>query len=291
LINKNLEKYLPGYTVSMSGVSVSSGFSSLSIARFDLSKKSRAPGPKLEIKNGELSVSWSPWLLRQGVFRALRQVRLNLGRLDWEDAAFFKLAMYGEASDAANGLPVTIGFSRIRQGKKEAEHVEARGLLTREKFALERMAGSLCGGVFEAAGEVRYAGSSAVAEGRLVFKQIRMEELVKQLEMEKRLDLTGVFSGQVDFLVGPQGLMDIQGQLDSEGGGHLVIIDNGALKQGLGETRAANIVVENLENYDYDIGKVTLGKEDKSFKAVISLEGVSGRRHLEVYWHMEHQSA
>jgi hypothetical protein len=266
---------------------VSLHFSSFSIDRLNIRKKPGSSGPLFELQGGKIFATYAPWLFYQGFMPALLSAHVEVARLDWEGVVFEKILLNAGKKPRAPELPVLIGLGRLSQGKKALTNISGLGRLTGDKFILDEMRGSLCGGTVVAKGESRFAGPTPKVEGHLVFKQIRMDELVRELEMEKKVSLTGIFSGPVDFSLGPDGINGLLGHLDSEGGGRLVIVDNGALNQSLGKSPAANIVVENLEKYDYDIGKVILGKEEESLKAQISLEGAGGRRHLEVYWHQE----
>jgi hypothetical protein len=75
------------------------------------------------------------------------------------------------------------------------------------------------------------------------------------------------------------------GDLDSVTGGKMIVKDPSLVNSGSLKGQPANLVVENLMNYYYDIGNIRVRNEGQNIKIGIFLKGPSGQRNLEVFWH------
>jgi hypothetical protein len=116
-------------------------------------------------------------------------------------------------------------------------------------------------------------------------RNIDIRELMQALGMEKRIDSSGLFSGDIRLAWQGGVLKVLDGKLNSVTSGKFIILDTSLVDKSMAVKSAANIVVENLKNYYYDIGYIDLSNVGQDIKMIIQLEGQGGSRHLEIVWH------
>ncbi len=285
-IRGNFERVFPGCAFEAPRVQVSLG--SLKIDRFDVTKKPRHPEAILAVGKGVFRLDLSPLGLLRDPFAALTRATLRANRAAWADFALDGLTFDMTRSPGSSFLNVRTGAAKAGIEKKAVEYLSAEGKLYRDRFLIDNINGAFCGGTFAANGELSFSKAWVTLRLHLVLKGLRMEELMKVLETEKKMDITGVYSGSIDFVLdSASGIKEISGELVSEGGGRMIVTDTAGLEAGLPAGPGANIVVENFKNYYYDIGKVVIGKTDGDIKLQIMLEGLAGSRHLDIVLHGE----
>lgn len=117
------------------------------------------------------------------------------------------------------------------------------------------------------------------------FQDIDLKKVMALLGSDKAVEATGRFSGEVVVCAKGLEIVDVRGQLTSSDGGSFIITDPSLARQALSAGQNENIVIENLKNYHYDIGKVELRNSGQDIKMDIVLEGKTGQRSLELVWH------
>ena len=117
------------------------------------------------------------------------------------------------------------------------------------------------------------------------FQDIDLKKVMAFVGAGKAVDATGIFSGEVVVHIKGREILDIRGLLVSSGGGKFAVTDPALARQAVSAGQNENIVIENLKNYHYDIGKVELRNLAQDIQMDITLEGKTGRRSVEFVWH------
>ncbi len=159
--------------------------------------------------------------------------------------------------------------------------------LGRDFILFDEISGSLLGGGISSTGRLVFGKKAWALDSKVHFEKIELRELLKAFQAEKGVKTSGSFSGDVRIVLENGYLRDLSGRLDSVAGGDFIITDTSLLGNNLMGGQAANIVVENLKNYHYDIGNIQINKEGQDIRMTILLEGKAGSRDFKVIWHRE----
>ncbi|MBI5873959.1 MAG: YdbH domain-containing protein [Candidatus Omnitrophica bacterium] len=153
------------------------------------------------------------------------------------------------------------------------------------RVSLQGIRARAFGGDIFITGRIDLMAKAANLELKVRLDNIDIRELMQALGMEKRVDSSGLFSGDIRLAWQGGVLKALDGKLSSISSGKFIILDTSLVDKSMAAGDAANIVVENLKNYYYDIGYIDLSNEGKNIKITIQLEGRAGSRHLEIVWH------
>lgn len=227
-------------------------------------------------------------VLKGGTFYADRQgAVLSLRRFEFADAAVDGSSIFvsfdlGSASARAGAF-----IHRLSRGKAEVTDVTARGRVVSDRVFLDAFTCAVFGGTLKAQGEgVKDARGISSFEITLNLSNIDAQKALRAFAPEAKFELSGSFSGDVSLVIEEGRLKAVQGLLASTSGGRMIVTDTSVF-QGVKATTAANLVVENLKDYHYDNGDVTLGLEGADLKLDMELAGAGGTRQLTVVFHGE----
>ncbi|MFA5038568.1 MAG: YdbH domain-containing protein [Candidatus Omnitrophota bacterium] len=219
--------------------------------------------PLLYVKKADLlvdSVDSGPWQLRAFSLAAQRhshwpflQARMTLGSLRFQD--------------------------------KEFKNISASVWIGSHQLLIHEIRAQALGGDIRLKGSLQGDSFSAVIR----FQGIDLKEVMDLVGGGKAVDATGVYSGEVILSWRDGNLLDLRGVLDSATGGRFIITDPALAREAISPGQNQNIVIENLKNYYYDIGKIELRNSGQDIKMDVVLQGGTGRRSLELTWHAKGQ--
>jgi hypothetical protein len=221
------------------------------------------------------------------LFADAREGGVFVRRFEFADAAIDRLRAFAAYNVKIREARVGVFVERLSKGKVEAKDVTVRGRVIHERFYLDALACSIFEGILKARGEGA-RGPKGIASFNISFdlSGVDVKKALRALASEAKFELTGAFSGSASLVFEEGRLKAVQGLFTSLGGGRMVVTD-ASVFQGVNATPGANLVVENLKDYHYDIGDITLGLEGPHVKADIDLKGVTGRRRLTIVFHGE----
>ncbi len=137
----------------------------------------------------------------------------------------------------------------------------------------------------------------AVYQTKLRFYGLDIERFVKDFDLENKLTMTGSLSGSI-FAEGRGSVLKVFGGdlvMDAPGG-RLTIKDSRVLRdiaersplandQGNLYQTSVDAVVESLQDYNYNSGRVGLSLRERDFFAEINLDGKQGKRNFNIILH------
>jgi hypothetical protein len=179
-----------------------------------------------------------------------------------------------------SGIVENVSFQKIK-----VKDIIWKARLWRDKALVQQIDIDIFGGHAQGSGEVSFGKGEWSLSLTLVFKDINIADLMKALGAEERLKMSGFYTGPVRLIARNGQIEELTGNLDSRGSGEMIIRDTSLLGQNGIQKEAANIVVENLKNYYYDIGNIKIRNIGQDIKIDISLKGQTGERNLRVVWH------
>lgn len=184
---------------------------------------------------------------------------------------------------------------RLRAGvlqyeKKTIKDLNVPFLLNRKEVLFNKASGSGFGGSFSLSGSIELqADKKPSFSGVILFKDIELKQIIDMFGGGSALDASGTYSGKT-FVYWKDGqFVALGGELDSVSGGKFIIKDPSLAERLVTgivpDKNSENIVIENLKNYYYDIGKIELRNSGADIKMEIKLQGKYGKRDLELFWH------
>lgn len=186
-----------------------------------------------------------------------------------------------------SGKYLNVGLSVDSAVLRDAKIKRISGALRvfRASVEIDSLSVEAVGGVLKFSGSLDLASLPPVADLKVSADRVEMGKFMEALGMAKRVEASGFYSGDVRLVLKGHALTHLEGGLTSLTGGKFVILDTSLMDKSLAQGQAANIVIENLRNYHYDIGYITLSNEGQAARAGIQLEGKTGARHLDIVWH------
>lgn len=173
----------------------------------------------------------------------------------------------------------------VSQGEKMVQDIRGVFMIDVQTIASSSLEARLAGGTAAASVLIRYKEKGSPFSADVAFKDIRLKDIIKAVEAQKKIEADGVFSGPVKIVVRWGKLQHLEGQLVSTTGGRFSVKDTSLIDPSLLKEKTVNIVIENLKDYHYDIGKVFVGQEGGDIKLRLLLEGSGGQRDVDLYWH------
>lgn len=164
--------------------------------------------------------------------------------------------------------------------------LRARFELFVDAISINEFTASVFGGQIRGEGHYLMGKDDSVLSFVVRAQHIGLKELFDALKVSRGIEAKGDFSGDIQIVMEGKRIRGVSGNLRADGGGSFFITDTSLLDKRLSETAGANIVVENLKNYYYDIGSIKISNNGQGIKLEIFLQGQSGARNLEIVWHV-----
>lgn len=270
---QQVRKVLPGSTVSIDDMRIQPG-RQVSFFRVKVSK----PG-EYEIDAAEVGVSYDlASLSRKEILGvALKDGRAKFGQLEAEGVVFE--AAYG----ASEGI---FAVKRLKYNNLAIEGISGHPRLTRDVLYLDDVNARLFGGSVNADAQLRLR-QPAVYEARCAFFHLDIAQCIRELEWEKKVEMTGTVSGDLAVRGTGGELALLSGRLRSQdAGGRLVIKDTAFLKN-LAERsgQPMDLLMENIADYEYNKAYATAELEDGAIVFKTLLDGAAGKRDFTVTLH------
>lgn len=168
---------------------------------------------------------------------------------------------------------------------KQIKNLEGVFVLYPDFIILQHVDFQGVGGNITSVGRIDFKDGVTRLDVKIHLENIEIGELMRVLGMEKRVDAAGLFTGDILLVLKGGRLEALGGGLKSVTGGKFIMLDTSLMDKGMAPGPVANIVVENLKNYYYDIGYIDLQNEQQGIKMNVRLEGQAGNRQLEIVWH------
>jgi hypothetical protein len=208
---------------------------------------------------------------------ALKGGRAQFRQMEAEGIVFE--ADYG----AADGI---FAVRQLKYNKLTIEGISGHPRLTRDVLYLEDVNARLFGGIVNADAQFRL-GQPGAYEARCAFFHLDIARCIRELELEKKVEMSGTVSGELAVRGTGGELALLSGRLRSQdAGGRLVIKDTAFLKN-LAERsgQPMDLLMENIADYEYNKAYATAELEDGAIVLKTLLDGAGGKRDLTVKLH------
>ena len=282
LIKRFFKTIFPGAEIRIRGLSV--GFGSLDIRRFDIQSQARAPF-YVVFENGSAFFKFLPHRFLTNPLFAIQEGHLSLpsgtvetGMLEGVVVDFSSQPLKGYIE--ACGKTDRIVFQKIKVG-----NLTGKMRVYGSTIAIGQAQATLFEGNVSGTGTMHFSNAAQTLSFQARLDHIAIADLMEALGAKERMSVTGAYSGDVRIFLKNGQIGDLSGELRSKDGGEFILKDSSLLNQKDLQGQAANIVVENLKNYHYDIGIIKIRNIGQDIRIDISLSGPTGQRNLELVWH------
>lgn len=282
LIKNSFKKIFPTSRVSLKSVNVMP--LSLDVRQLEIQSGARAP-MDFDLKKINIHLRFSFMRFFFDKFFGINNGRLTLETGTCAGGEFEKFSLLLSRSDFFKSMDLLGTLENVSFQKIKAKNITWKARLWRDKALIRQVDIDIFGGHAQGSGHVLFDKTGWALSLALVFKEIDIADLIKALGAEERLKVTGIYTGPVRLIIRNGQIKELTGNLDSRGKGEMIIKDTSLLGQNTIQKEAANIVVENLKNYYYDIGNIKIRNMGQDIKIDISLKGQTGERNLGVVWH------
>ncbi len=174
----------------------------------------------------------------------------------------------------------------MKQGGILVEDIQGKVTFTRDNLSFGEMAGRIMEGKFSGDANISLTPGFAYTVN-LALEGLDIASFIRDARLEEKFVMTGKFGGSI-VLKGNRAWISILGGNFSaaQPGGTLTIKDNEYLKS-IAEAQKVpvELLVESFNEYQYNIGKLSLKKQGDSLILEIALEGTTGKRNLTVVVH------
>lgn len=266
--------------------SFSVGPASLDIGDFVLKiPPEKRPLKGLSINGERLHVRFSVWGLLSRSPLAVKKADIMMREAVL--GAFSSRNIRISAVKNVTGKYLDVGLSVDSAVMRDAKVKRVKGVLRifPSSIAIDGLSVEAVGGVLNFSGELSLASLPLTADLKVSAANVEMGKFMEALGMAKRVEASGLFNGDIRIALKGSVLTRLEGGLTSLTGGKFIILDTSLMDKSLAQGQAANIVIENLRNYHYDIGYITLSNEGQAARAGIKLEGKTGARNLDIVLH------
>ncbi|MCD6460167.1 hypothetical protein J7L67_05825, partial [bacterium] len=124
-------------------------------------------------------------------------------------------------------------------------------------------------------------------QGDLFFKNLGSSDLMVIFGMDKKMDMSGKWNGEIHFSGILYKIDNITGFLTADKrGGELIIKDKAMVEKIMSGVQSADEKIsESLSHHDYKQGNMSIGLDNNSIKINLSLSGDTGNRKFDIYLH------
>jgi len=269
---------------------VSVGLASIVLRDFSIVQKARGTLPGWELRGDAAVVRVSLWGLIGDPFLAVRQADIRLELVQFGPVIVRGVDLQAQKHPSWPYVGVRVNINAAAYQQKEVKDIVSFVLINKHVVLVERAEAGILGGHMRTTGFIetpRGLSEPGIYSFVVHLKDVQLKDVMAFLGSAKKLDASGVFNGEAVVIWKAGRLHLLRGELNSISGGWLWIKDPSLLGQAVSDPGRQNIVIENLKNYYYDIGKVELRNLGQDIRMDVVLEGEAGRRSLELFWHRE----
>jgi hypothetical protein len=255
----------------------------LTIRNFSIVEKARGDrNDRREVRGRFAEIRYSLMGLIAGPLSGIRQADIRCDLFVSGPIVLTGLKLTAHKHPSWPYLRVQGVVDSLAYQQKEVKDIAAFFFVDKKQILLHDCQADLLGGQAKMRGSIEMSGRSGSFV--LDLKDVQLKDVMALAGGEKSIDAGGIFKGEAVVRWQAGRLEFLRGELDSVSSGWFNVNDPAVLEQELRGV-AQNIVVENLKNYYYDIGKVELRNLGQDIRMDVILEGKAGRRILELFWH------
>ncbi len=284
-LEKRAKAFLPGADLAVTGLHL--GHNSFAIKKFDIIRRRGQVSP-VELNEGGLDSGFSLatfFVLPGDPLLALERLSLRIRQFRFNELTAKEIHLSAARKNDGNGLAAELKFSSLAFAKMKISDASIKARVFSGEASVDEALARLFGGSVSGKGRVVFSQGSPDADLSLDVKEVQIGDLMRALDADKRMEITGTYSGIVSAKMEDGEVRELTGDLKSVTGGKMIVKDPSLMNTGSLKGQPANLVVENLMNYYYDIGNIQVRNEGQNIKIGIFLKGPSGQRNLEVFWH------
>ncbi|MCX5697434.1 MAG: YdbH domain-containing protein [Candidatus Omnitrophica bacterium] len=239
--------------------------------------------PLYDLKLKEIDIRYSPVsIMKGGIPRVSLRDASAVINTKQEGILIENVSLDTGGRGAADRLSI----ERIKYNEIKAEDIQSRIALTQGSLSFGAIAGRIMDGKFT--GDVSISLTPGFAYTvNLALDGLDIASFIRDAGLKEKFVMTGKFGGSI-LLKGNGPRISILGGdlLAAQPGGTLTIKDNEYLKS-IAEAQKVpvELLVESFNEYQYNIGKLSLKKQGESLILEIALEGTTGKRNLTVVVH------
>jgi len=284
-----MRRLVPDAAFAVRKVTVGPG--SIVLKDFSVIQKAKPGRPRLEIRGSGIAVRVSPLGFFVDPLLGIKGADLRAEFIQWGAWTVRGFHLRAEQYHSWPYLRIQAELTKCSNGQKEVKDVSILMLADKKKILVNNIRAVVLGGYVHGSGFIAMSRRVLAPETSsvvLYLKDIHLEDVMSLLGGSKGMETSGIFTGQTVLIMQGNKLQMLRGELDSVSGGSFLIKDPSSLVgQGPGGRQDQNIVIENLKNYYYDIGKIELRNLGQDIRMDVILQGKAGRRDLELFWHGE----
>ncbi|MDD5729737.1 MAG: hypothetical protein PHN57_01215 [Candidatus Omnitrophica bacterium] len=231
----------------------------------------------LTLKAGGLNFSCRISIEVDPIKRLVSFLDLKADSVDYGDLSFSGIsAAYGKPQE-----PGYLRIDKIKAGKITLRSLSSKlgfkeNYLSLDPLEAEIFDGKIAGGLnIRADNGISYSLSLKAAS-------CNIETAIHDLNLDEKLSMTGLLTGDVLFKGKGQELEDIRAELGAlSPGGRLSVKDTKLLENMAGNTQQPmDILVASFKDYHYNSGTIKVMQEAKDLVINVNLEGEAGKRNL-----------
>lgn len=283
-----MRRVMPGATFTVRKLTVGPG--SVTIRDLSVIQEERAGRPRLEVKGSGVVVRVSPLGFFFDPLLVVKEADVRAEFIQWGEWTARGFHLQAVKHPFWPYLRIRAELKNCSSDKEVVKDVNILMLMNKSGILLNDLQAEALGGHLQASGFVttgRRLSALEISSAVFHLKDIHLKDVMSLLGGGKGVETSGIFTGQAILVMQGLQLQTLRGELDSVSGGSFLIKDPSLLEQGQGSGEAQNIVIENLKNYYYDIGKIELRNLGQDIRMEVVLQGGAGRRDLELFWHRE----
>lgn len=213
---------------------------------------------------------------------SIEYLKLNTGSLEMMGMRFENMVVnIPEASQTG-----TLFIKQVKYEKFKIETIKSDLKLIGQSLNLDNLQADIFGGKIEGNLKILLQKTIDYSLG-LKAINLKAKDIIKDLNLQEKVQMTGVLGGDIDFKGNDLDFKFIKGDLAlTEPGGDLTIKDTSFLENMAKNTnQSLDLLVEGFKNYRYNNGIVKLGLEDSNLVVSMLLDGSGGRRNVNIVLH------
>ncbi len=183
------------------------------------------------------------------------------------------------------GFRGSLSAESLSFGKINITAIRSDMTINSDIAELDGLSGDLIGG--KLAGNLRVEFRPELRyDLKLTVGGLSVPKVMAELKADKKVDATGMLNGFLEIHGNTAGIVAFKGNLKALEGGDITIKDEALLNDIAARTKQpAAIVKQSFREYHYDTGEINLGLENNGVGMLVDLNGVKGKRNLNVVFH------
>ena len=212
-------------------------------------------------------------------------VRIN--QLTYKDISFDSTDITAVLSQPDMVYSGDVLAEKIKYKKINFLDVVSKFSYSEKVLALNTKSATFAGGRIHGSINIDFTGQKMNYEGDLFLSNLGSSELMVIFSMDRKMDMTGKWNGEIHFSGTLDKIENITGFLVAdERGGELNIKDKAMIDKIASKVQAArDEITESVAHHDYKEGNMSIGVERDSIKIGLSLSGKTGNRNFDIYLH------